>query len=162
MSFKTWERRPTEIEIKAAIGQFMNFISLGEFEKAFEVCPTYKYKNAPSQLNGKDWRPDSNDSTHIKMIVNDLYETFEAYGYFDDLAEDDPTPTKENLKTWCFHITSPTEDNFKQLGLSVPDSEGDVEANTYVRGEASDITAIFSLNDLGYAWILAFKMFKVM
>lgn len=162
MSFKQWAQRPTEIEIRDAIGQFMNFVSLSEFHKAFEICPTYKYKNAPSKLKGKAWQPDSNDSAHVKMITDDLFETLEAYGYFDDIGDNDPTPIKENLKTWCFHITPPADDNFKQLGLSVPESEGDVEVNTYFKGEACDITSIFSLTDLGYCWILAFKMFKVM
>lgn len=162
MSFKIWQQRPTENEIEETIWQFMHFISHAEFNKAFEICPTYKNQNAPTKLRGKGWLPDSKDAAHVKMITDDLFETLKAYGYLDNMSENQTIPQKDSLKTWCFHITSPVKDNLNQLGLSFPETTGDVEANTFIDGQVSDITSIFSLVDLGYGWVLAFKMFKVM
>ena len=169
MPFKSWEKKPQRAELQEAVMQFMHCVSQGEFGKAFEVCPILDYDNAELTFNGKEVQGDTNDPADVKMIVDDLFDTLDAYGYFEDLDSAAPTPVKEDVTTWACHITTPGADSFDEHelylfdddGLEVLDGGGQIDACTFVRGEISDITTVFHLKETDRGWFLNFKFMKV-
>ncbi|NHZ41267.1 hypothetical protein [Massilia aquatica] len=169
MPFKSWEKKPQIAELQEAVMQFMHCMSQGEFEKAFEVCPVYDYANAALMSNGKDVQREANDPAEVKIIVDDLFDTLDAYGYLEDLDSTAPVPVKEDVTTWARYITTPGAGRFDEYELylfdddrlHVPDAGGQVDACTFVRGEISDITTVFELTETDRGWFLNFKFMKV-
>ncbi|CUI02658.1 hypothetical protein [Massilia antarctica] len=169
MPFKSWEKKPQRAELQEAVMQFMHCMSQGEFGKAFEVCPIFDYDNAALTSNGKEVQGEVNDPAEVTMIVDHLFDTLDAYGYFEDLDSTAPTPVKEDVTTWASHITTPSADSFDEYalylfddGLEVLDGGGQIDACTFVRGEISDITTVFHLKETDRGWFLNFKFMKVL
>lgn len=169
MAFKPWETKPQRVELQDAVMQFMQHISRGEFGKAFEVCPLFDYDRAELRADGKEVQGDANDPAEIATITDHLFDTLEAYGYFEGLDNTAPIPVKEDVSTWAFHITPPSADSFNEYGLYLFDDDGkevfegggQVDAFTFVRGEVSDITTVFHLKETARGWFLNFKFMKV-
>ncbi|MDQ1834141.1 hypothetical protein [Massilia scottii] len=170
MPFKSWDKKPQRAELQEAVMQFMHCMSQGEFGKAFEVCPIFNYDNAELTFNGKEVQVDANDPAEVNMIVDHLFDTLDAYGYFEDLDSTAPTPVKEDVTTWAGHISTPSADSFEKYelylfdddGLEVLDGGGQIDACTFVRGEISDITTVFHLKETDRGWFLNFKYMKVL
>ncbi|MCE3608101.1 hypothetical protein LXA47_31525 [Massilia sp. P8910] len=169
MPFKSWEKKPQRAELQEAVMQFMHCMSQGEFGKAFEACPIFDYDNAALTSNGKEVQGEVNDPAEVTMIVDHLFDTLDAYGYFEDLDSTAPTPVKEDVTTWASHITAPSADSFDEYalylfddGLEVLDGGGQIDACTFVRGEISDITTVFHLKETDRGWFLNFKFMKVL
>ena len=170
MPFKSWEKTPQRAELQEAVMQFMHCMSHGEFGKAFEVCPIFDYDNAELTSNGKEVQHDANDTAEVKMIVDHLFDTLDAYGYFENLDSAAPTPVKENVTTWACYITPPSADSFDKYALYLFDDDGpgaldgggQIDAYTFVRGKISDITTVFHLKETDRGWFLNFKFMKVL
>ena len=170
MPFKSWDKKPERAELQDAVTQFMRCMSQGDFEQAFEVCPIFDYDNAALTLNGKEVQRGANDPAEVKIIIDHLFDTLDAYGYFEDLDGTAPIPVKEDVTTWACHITPPSADSFDENGLylfdeDVPealDGGGQIDACTFVRGEISDITTVFHLKETDRGWFLNFKFMKVL
>lgn len=170
MPFKSWEQKPQRAQLNEAVTQFMHCMSQGQFDKAFEVCPIFDYDNAALTSNGKEVQREDNDTAEVKTIADHLFDTLEAYGYFEDLGTTAPTPVKDDVSTWASLITTPAAgsfdeyplDMFEDNGLEAGDGGGQIDACTFVRGDVSDITTVFHLKETERGWFLNFKFMKVL
>jgi len=150
--YHQWSARPTPEQIKNQVNGFLKNISVGDFEKAFYLCPIYTYRR-PLIATFKN-------SSEVSRMLDQMFETIDSFHYLDAFKNSSAIAISDRL-SWCRYITPPEEVNYELLGLDILES-GDVEANVHIDKKVTSVTAIFNLLREKKKWLLAFKMFKIM